>query len=120
MIFSRKNDLLLSETTVKGRLATQDDALISIQNAPFAATLAARVARMASTFLIAASVTAVAATSFAQTVPVPKPAPKGRDGGPMSTSDGKGPSMTGATQAPPTPIIPDPRRNVPMNIFQTF
>src|SRR5215471_8203422 len=72
---------------------------------------------MAGTFLIAAAVTA---TSFAQTVPVPKPAPKGRDGGPMSASDGKGPAMTGATQTPPTPIIPDPRRNVPLSIFQTF
>jgi outer membrane lipoprotein-sorting protein len=27
---------------------------------------------------------------------------------------------TGATQAPPTPVIPDPRRNAPANIFATF
>jgi outer membrane lipoprotein-sorting protein len=27
---------------------------------------------------------------------------------------------TGATQAPPTPIIPDPRRNLPANIFASF
>ncbi|OAF09153.1 MULTISPECIES: outer membrane lipoprotein carrier protein LolA [Bradyrhizobium] len=60
----------------------------------------------------------VTATSFAQNVPVPKPAPKGRDG---SASDAqRGPATTGATQAPPNPIIPDPRRNVPSSIFQTF
>ena len=29
-------------------------------------------------------------------------------------------ATTGATQAPPNPVIPDPRRNVPANIFQTF
>src|SRR5581483_11567286 len=55
------------------------------------------------------------AASFAQNVPVPKPAPKGRDNAQPS-----GPAVTGATQAPPNPIIPDPRRNVPSSIFQTF
>ena len=58
----------------------------------------------------------VTAASFAQTVPVPKPAPKARDNAPPSG----GPSITGATQTPPNPVIPDPRRNVPSSIFQTF
>ena len=49
----------------------------------------------------------------------PKAAPKAKDAGAPSNAD-KGPATTGATQAPPDPVIPDPRRNVPANIFQTF
>ncbi len=49
----------------------------------------------------------------------PKAAPKAKDAGAQSNAD-KGPATTGATQAPPDPVIPDPRRNVPANIFQTF
>jgi outer membrane lipoprotein-sorting protein len=59
----------------------------------------------------------------AQTIPIPKPAPKARNGSlQMSASDGqKAPTTTGATQAPaPNPVIPDPRRNLPTNIFATF
>lgn len=73
--------------------------------------------------LIAASVAGAAlpsAAENAQTVPVPKPAPKGRDGTQLSAQEPKGPATTGSTQAPPTPIIPDPRRNVPASIFATF
>jgi outer membrane lipoprotein-sorting protein len=52
-----------------------------------------------------------------QAIPVPKAAPKTRDG----ASDGqKGPMTTGATQVPPNPFIPDPRRSVPMSLFATF
>jgi outer membrane lipoprotein-sorting protein len=70
--------------------------------------------------LIATSI-AGAAPSSAQNVPVPKPAPKGRDGTQMSAQEQRGPMTTGATQqTPPTPVIPDPRRNVPANIFATF
>jgi outer membrane lipoprotein-sorting protein len=55
-----------------------------------------------------------------QNIPVPKPVPKGRDVQ-MSASDGpKAPATTGATQVPPNPVIPDPRRNVPMSLFATF
>jgi outer membrane lipoprotein-sorting protein len=65
--------------------------------------------------------TGAAAQSSAQTVPVPKPAPKARDSVQMSASDGqKGPVTTGATPAPPNPVIPDPHRNLPANIFATF
>jgi outer membrane lipoprotein-sorting protein len=77
--------------------------------------------------LIAASITgvatfSVATTASAQTVPIPKPAPKARDGVQISASDSqKGPVTTGATPAPPpNPVIPDPRRNLPANIFATF
>lgn len=80
----------------------------------FAASFAARSARVAGVLLVTAAM--VTAASSAQNVPVPKPAPKGRDSAPPSA----GPSTTGATQAPPNPIIPDPRRNVPSSIFQTF
>ena len=80
----------------------------------FAASLAARSARVAGVLLVTAIM--VTAASFAQNVPVPKPAPKGRD----AQTGGGGPATTGATQTPPNPIIPDPRRNVPSSIFQTF
>src|SRR6266404_3480647 len=72
--------------------------------------------------LIATSVASFTAPVFAQTVPIPKPAPKGRDGVQLSAQDQllKGPVTTGATQTPPNPVIPDPRRNLPANIFATF
>ncbi len=67
--------------------------------------------------LIAASVAgAAAAPSAAETPPVSKPVTKK----PRDAAQDKGPVTTGATQTPPTPVIPDPRRNVPANIFATF
>jgi outer membrane lipoprotein-sorting protein len=83
---------------------------------------AGRCARAALGLLIAASLTAFAMPASAQNVPIPKPAPKARDGVQMSASDPqKGPMTTGATsQPPPNPVIPDPRRNLPANIFATF
>src|SRR2546430_8714365 len=99
-------------------------------------------------FLIAASLTAVATLSVAtsgnaqpapaptvpaptvpaqsvpvQSVPIPKPAPKKRDSVQIRASDPqKGPITTGATPLapPPNPVIPDPRRNLPVNLFATF
>jgi outer membrane lipoprotein-sorting protein len=69
--------------------------------------------------LMAASMLCIVVPSSAQSVPVPKPAPKGRDVQ-LSASDGqRGPLTTGTTQ-PPEPVIPDPRRNVPASIFATF
>ena len=77
--------------------------------------------------LIAASIICTATQSVvtsasAQNVPIPKPAPKGRDRVQMSASDQqKAPLTTGATSAtPPDPVIPDPRRNIPANIFSSF
>lgn len=80
-----------------------------------------RTARTALALLIVASITGMATSSFAQNVPIPKPAPKGRDTQTSAADGQKGPLTTGATPATaPNPIIPDPRRNVPASIFATF
>jgi outer membrane lipoprotein-sorting protein len=81
-----------------------------------------RGARPALALLIAVSLLGLAVPSAAQTVPIPKPAPKGRDSAPMSAMDAqRGPLTTGATQSvPPNPVIPDPHRNVPTSIFTSF
>jgi outer membrane lipoprotein-sorting protein len=66
---------------------------------------------------------APAPTVPAQIVPIPKPAPKERDRVQISASDPqRGPMTTGTTPGapPPNPVIPDPRRNLPANIFATF
>ena len=62
------------------------------------------------------------AGTSAQPVPIPKPAPKARNGTQISASDQqKGPMTTGGTSAPaPNPVIPDPKRNLPANIFSSF
>jgi outer membrane lipoprotein-sorting protein len=73
--------------------------------------------------LVAASLAAGITSSSAQTVPVPKPAPKARDrdNAQNQMPPAEKPMTTGATQQqPPTPVIPDPRRNVPANVFATF
>ena len=64
----------------------------------------------------------VVTSALAQTVPIPKPAPKGRSSVQMSASDPQKPQLTtGATSATaPDPVIPDPHRNVPANIFASF
>jgi outer membrane lipoprotein-sorting protein len=70
--------------------------------------------------LVAASLVA-ATSSSAQTVPIPKPAPKGRDTQMSASDQQRGAMTTGATSAqPPDPVIPDPRRNVPASIFASF
>jgi len=72
---------------------------------------------------VAVTLTGAATLSRAQTVPVPKPAPKGRDNTQMSASEGqkRGPFTTGTTAiTPPEPVIPDPHRNIPSNIFASF
>ena len=82
--------------------------------------------RTALALLIALSVVSIAAPSSAQTVstqivPVPKPAPKARGVQLTASDQQKAPMTTGTTQtAPPNPVIPDPRRNLPTNIFATF
>ena len=77
--------------------------------------------RAALALLIAATVTGVGAPCQAQTVPIPKPAPKGRDMQISASESQRAPMTTGATPAaPPNPVIPDPRRNLPASIFATF
>ncbi len=76
---------------------------------------AARVCAFAVGVAVLAHVVPVVAQ---QGVPMPKPAPKGRDV--QSGVDARAQMTTGSTQAPPNPIIPDPHRNVPTNIFSTF
>jgi outer membrane lipoprotein-sorting protein len=78
--------------------------------------------RAALALVIAACLAGAVTSSFAQNVPVPKPAPKTRGNIQMSASDPqRGPLTTGAMPAqPPEPVIPDPRRNLPANIFATF
>ena len=69
--------------------------------------------------LIATSVASATTPGFSQNVPIPKPAPKGRDGVQMSAQDSQKGANRG-TQTPPNPVIPDPNRNVPANIFASF
>jgi outer membrane lipoprotein-sorting protein len=75
------------------------------------------------TVIAALMMGATAPTSAQSNVPLPKPAPKSRN---IRLSAATGPVTAGATQTqqqpqqPPDPIIPDPRRNVPANIFATF
>jgi outer membrane lipoprotein-sorting protein len=112
----------LAQITIKGPKAWQEDALTRNQKPRIAELFQIRVARGALALLIAASVGGIAAPSFSQTaaptVPIPKPAPKGRDA--QATDGPRGPMTTGATQAPPNPVIPDPRRNVPTSLFASF
>jgi outer membrane lipoprotein-sorting protein len=81
--------------------------------------------RIGFALLLSASLAGAAgAQTSSQTVPVPKPAPKARGGVtvPPSVSDAqaKAPLTTAVTSIVPEPIIPDPRRNVPANIFASF
>ena len=88
--------------------------------------------RTALAVLIAAAVAGVSTPSAAQlfsttpspppvAVPMPKPAPKARRLQMTASDPPKAPMTTGATQAaPPNPVIPDPRRNIPANLFATF
>jgi len=86
---------------------------------PAAERLVSRGIHLALPLVIAASLFG-ASSSDAQNVPVPRPAPKGRDSVQMSDAQ-RQPLTTGATPtAPPNPVIPDPKRNVPANIFATF
>jgi outer membrane lipoprotein-sorting protein len=109
------------ESAIKERTARQGDALTRNQKHRMADQLPIRITRVALmrialASLIAAPVGAVIMPSYAQTVPIPKPAPKARD--PLNASDQqRGPATTGAV---PNPVIPDPHRNVPASLFGSF
>jgi outer membrane lipoprotein-sorting protein len=86
-----------------------------------------RIADLARSHVIAACVVVTASAVLAsasgaqQAVPIPKPAPKGRDNTQLSAETRVAPLTTGATRTtPPDPVIPDPRRNVPSSIFASF
>jgi outer membrane lipoprotein-sorting protein len=81
--------------------------------------LAARCAYAGFVTAIAALIMGATAPTSAQNVPVPKPAPKSRNIR-LSASGPVTPAASPMQQQPPDPIIPDPRRNVPANIFATF
>ena len=71
--------------------------------------------------LLMAAATFGASASFAQSIPIPRPAPKARGSVQLSASEPKGPVTTGAAAAAvPDPVIPDPHRNVPASIFASF
>jgi outer membrane lipoprotein-sorting protein len=96
----------------------QDGALISHCKYRTIGSLATRGMQLAAALLIAGSTTVIANPSSAQVIPIPKPAPKSRD---VRISEAqRSPMTTGATAVAPNPVIPDPRRNVPANIFASF
>lgn len=99
----------------------QDDTLNRNPKFRMAKRPAIRSIGVALALLIAAAVPGAATPSQAQTVPIPKPAPKARDVQLSASEPQRAPMTTGTTQAPPpNPVIPDPRRNVPANVFATF
>lgn len=67
--------------------------------------------------LTAVSIAGIATPAVSQNAPAPKSAPKARDGGAQMNAQDK---QAGGTQTPPNPIIPNPNRNTPANIFGTF
>jgi outer membrane lipoprotein-sorting protein len=111
----------LAETAIKWPAARQDTALNQTPRFPVAERFAIRGLRAACTMLIATSLVVAMMPASAQNVPIPKPAPKTRDIQMSASDTPRGPATTGTTPAAiPNPVIPDPRRNVPVNIFSTF
>src|ERR1700733_8851015 len=114
----------LAENTIKGPNARRNNSLNRDLNGLMKQSLANHGPRTGMVLLVAASLMSAVMPSAAQSVAVPKAAPgksapKSRDS--QSNASERGPAVTGATnQTPPEPIIPDPRRNGPANIFATF
>jgi outer membrane lipoprotein-sorting protein len=100
-------------------LLGQDEPLKPSLEKPFGRTVA-RAAMPAVLALLLAG--PFAGAGLAQIFPVPKPAPKTRTAVPPSVSDAqaKAPLTTATTNVAPDPVIPDPRRNTPSNIFASF
>ena len=87
-----------------------------------AGPLVSRGAHAALALLIAVClVGAAGATAAEAIVPIPKPAPKGREGAANAADAQRNSITTGTTQTtPPNPVIPDPHRNIPANILTSF
>jgi outer membrane lipoprotein-sorting protein len=122
---------LLAQSAVKWVPdAEQDDALMRPATHHAADRLRIRGGtRLGATGLVVAFITGLLVPSaFGDTIPLPRPAPKARGSFQVSASDPvptttRPPmSIAAATtnSAPPNPVIPDPRRNVPANFFATF
>jgi outer membrane lipoprotein-sorting protein len=108
------------QSAVKGPKQDQDCALKIHRNSRISELSQRCMIASALALLIAAPAFGTS-SSFAQSVPIPKPAPKARGSVQMSASEQKGPATTGATPAAaPDPVIPDPHRNVPASIFASF
>jgi outer membrane lipoprotein-sorting protein len=108
------------QSAVKGPKQDQDCALKIHRNSRISDLPQRCLIASALALLIAAPAFGTS-SSFAQSIPIPKPAPKARGSVQMSASDQKGPTTTGATPAAaPDPVIPDPHRNVPASIFASF
>jgi len=124
ILFSRKNDISFCGKHDKIPASSQDNALIQNPKFRVAERFAIPGMRTGLALLIAACLSGTAIPTSAQTIPIPKPAPKARDRIQMSASDTPRAPMTTATTpmaaSPPNPVIPDPRRNLPTNIFATF
>jgi outer membrane lipoprotein-sorting protein len=130
IIFHGKTISRFAESTIKGRSAKQDDALS--QKIRMAREFVVPGLRTALALLIAAAVPCVSTPSAAQlfsttpappavAVPMPKPAPKARRLQMTASDPPKAQMTTGASPAaPPNPVIPDPHRNIPANLFATF
>jgi outer membrane lipoprotein-sorting protein len=101
-------------------MASQDCALKSNRKSRITVTTMRQRPISVCALAVAAAMIAHTVPSTAQqAVPIPKPAPKARDNTQIS-SETRAQMTTGSTQAPPNPVIPDPHRNVPTNIFATF
>jgi outer membrane lipoprotein-sorting protein len=132
IIFHGKTIPPFAESTIKGQSARQDDALNQKPKIRMAREFVVPGPRTVLALLIAAAVAGGATPSAAQffsttpsppavAVPMPKPAPKARRLQMTASDPPKAQMTTGATQgAPPNPVIPDPHRNIPANLFATF
>jgi outer membrane lipoprotein-sorting protein len=76
--------------------------------------------RAATSFVAALIVGLFVPFALAQTVPLPKAAPKARNFMETYAAEKVPLATVVTTTKPPDPIIPDPHRNLPVNIFATF
>lgn len=77
---------------------------------------------MSSLLTASLAMTLLATSALAQSVPLPKSAPKARDMVQLAAAEPvqAKPRINSAASPAPEPVIPDPRRNKPASIFTTF